>query len=202
MEEEHHNENIVIAGVIYPLIHLATTRHKVPVLLQGKYLKDIPIMVSYTMHTYFRGPLSGEVVPNSHRVMDGKHARVFCDRRYALSTKLPRLMAQFLQERKPFHSVDGGNFLRFEDVESGEDDSQQIVYHIIFRMRKVTVGERYIHLRVETAYPEDLLNYPPVRHGRKPFYLPETLQNLWMPRAAGPMKRSKKGGGEKSVKAA
>lgn len=199
MDEEHHNENIVIAGVVYPLDHLSSTRHKVAVLLQGKYPKDIPVTVSYTMHTYCRGLRSGESVSHTHKVLDGKHVRVFCARRYALSRRLPALMAKFLQGRNPFHLVDGGNYLRIEDLEGCDGEFQPIVYHVIFRMRKHVVGERYIHLRVETAYPEDLINYPPVRFGRKPFYLTEVLHDLWMPRerrtsnGAGKARKGKRG---------
>lgn len=192
MLEETRTE-ITIAGVTYDLKHLAPKPHKSPVMLPGEILKPVPVQVAYTMHCFTRGlrTLHGETihdVPATHVLYDGKEPRVFCERRYVLSLQLPKLMEDVLTQPTQVHSVRGGNYVRIELVEELADGTTTAVtYFIILQMRKSTPDEqRFIKIRVETAYPEDLVHYQPTVYDPKGLKLEKLLRELWTYREGSP----------------
>lgn len=189
---------IVIAGVAYDLGHLAPKPHKSPVNLPGGILKDVPVQVAYTMHCYSRGLRSGEVVQDvapTHLLYDGNKPRVFCERRYILSLQLPRLMRELLAQPTLVHAVRGNNYVRIELVEELADGTiTTVTYYIILQLRKSAPAEqRFIKMRVETAYPEDLVHYQPTVYDPKGLKLEKLLRELWIYRegSAKPGKRKR-----------
>ena len=58
---------------------------------------------------------------------------------------------------------------------------------MILHLRKSTPDKgRFIKLRVETAYPEDRVNYGPTNYDPKGFNLEKLLCETWMQREGAP----------------
>lgn len=190
MLEEKRNE-VVIAGVTFDLSHLAPKKMLSKVTLPGNTVKDLPVEVAFTMHCWSRGLLATETeanVPATHLLYDGKEPRLFCERRHRLSLQLPALVEKMLTEHPVVYPVKGGNFVHFEMVEELEDGTTlTVTYLMILQMRKSTPDKgRFIKLRVETAYPEDLANYDPIRYDPKGFHLEKLLRDTWTHREGAP----------------
>jgi hypothetical protein len=175
--------HIEIAGANVDVSHLAPTQHLVDVPLRGGYLKKISVEIAYTNHCYSRTPRAaiGERIRPAYRVMDGRKQRVFCDRRYSLSLHLPRIMSELVRGESPVWSIPGNNFVRVELVEEESTGARATVnYYVIMRISKCVAPNepKCIKVRVETAFPEDLLFYAkPVL--KKPFSFRKLLACVW-----------------------
>lgn len=174
---------IRIAGVEIDISHLAPTQHIVEVPLRGGDIKKMPVEVAYTNHCYSRSPRAAidEQIPDGHLVMDGRKERMFCDRRYRLSLNLPKIMAELIASENHVWTIPGNNFVQVELVDEEADGSvAKINYYVMMRIQKHVAPDepKCIKVRVETAFPEDLLFYDkPVL--KKPFSFRKLLACAW-----------------------
>jgi len=175
--------HIEIAGASVDISHLAPTQHLVDVPLRGGHLKTIPVEIAYTNHCYSRMPRAaiGERICRANVVMDGRKQRLFCDRRYSLSLHLPRIMSELVRSENPVWSIPGNNFVQVELVEEeGTRARATVNYYVMMRIWKCVVPNepKCVKVRVETAFPEDLLFYAkPVL--KKPFSFRKLLACVW-----------------------
>lgn len=119
--------------------------------------------------------------------MDGRKQRLFCDRRYAFSLHLPKVMAELMLGESPVWSIAGNNFVQVELVEEEARGVYTTVnYYVMMQIRKYAVPNepKCIRVRVETAFPEDSLFYAkPVL--KKPFNFRKLLACIWEGRDHG-----------------
>lgn len=174
---------IKIAGVDIDISHLAPSQHIVEVPMRGGGLKKMPVHIAYTNHCYSRKARAAinEQIPAGHLVMDGKKQRMFCDRRHRLSLKLPQIMADLIVSENHVWTITGNNFVQVEMVDEEADGSvTKISYYVLMRIQKHAEpgAQKHVTVRVETAFPEDLLFYDkPVL--KKPFSFRKLLACVW-----------------------
>ncbi|MCY0854048.1 hypothetical protein [Cupriavidus sp. D39] len=172
---------LVISGTFVDLSHLAGGTYSVDVPLRGNQVKKMTVELAYTNHCYSRGPLVGEEVPTGFVVMDGAKARIFDWRRYHLSKNLPHVMASLFSGDATVRATHHHNFVQIELVEELADGiKREVNYYIFLRIRKHDVPNepKLMKIRVETAFPEDLLYYDKPELG-KPYSLKKILQCYW-----------------------
>ncbi|MBO4121957.1 hypothetical protein J5T34_14620 [Cupriavidus gilardii] len=174
---------INIAGTDFDISHLAPYRTVVDVPLRGGNVKRMPVEIAYTNHCYSRRPIHAvnEQIPVGYLIRDGAKARMFCSRRYRLSLNLPLIMDALIRGETQVWSVAGNNFVRVEMVDEEADGRRTTInYYVLMQIRKHAAPEqpKHIKVRVETAFPEDLLYYDkPVL--KKPFSFRKLLACAW-----------------------
>lgn len=166
------------------LSHLARQIYQVRIVLRGGHGKVIPVEVSYSSHCYSRGLSPGEIIPADQLIVDGSletpRNRIFHPERYALSKKLPDLLAAMFVGADRVFSTRHHNHVRVELLDGDKK------YYIFLSMRKhkSATGPKMIKLYVESAYPEDALYDKP--HMVKPFSLKGLLAKCWEERHGSP----------------
>ncbi len=174
---------ITIAGTIFDISHLAPSEHTIDVPLRGGAVKKMPVELAYTNHCYSRRPRQAinEQIPAGYLILDGAKERLFCLRRYRLSLSLPRIMDALIRSENHVWSVPGNNFVQVEMADEEADGSHTMVtYYVLMRIQKCAEPNtpKHIKVRVETAFPEDLLYYDkPVL--KKPFSFRKLLACAW-----------------------
>ena len=111
------------------------------------------IDVLFSWHCFTRGISESERFPENLVYSRGRETRLFDERRYHLSKKLPGIL-RGIGSRKCFHTG-RGNFFTVELV---DEKGNRIEYTIFFKMSR-RAKPRELTLRVESAY---------VRGGRVP----------------------------------
>ncbi|AYQ85982.1 hypothetical protein [Burkholderia gladioli] len=146
----------------------------------------MPVEVLYSNHCYSRKPRRdiNEKIPDGHLIMDGSTERMFCPRRYQLSRSLPRIIEALVRSDQQIWSITGGNYVKIDTVEESADGvASPVTYYVLMRIWKEAKPnqQKHIKVRVETAYPEDIL-FDPVRR-KKAFNFRILLREIWDPRA-------------------
>lgn len=196
---------IKIAGTDFDISHLAPYRTVVDVPLRGGQVKRMRVEIAYTNHCYSRRPIDAlpEEIPAGYLIRDGAKVRMFCPRRYRLSLNLPRIMSALIRSETRVWSVAGNNFVQVELVDDEADAIHTTInYYVMMRIQKHAPPEepKLIRVRVETAFPEDVLYYDkPVL--KKPFSFRKLLACVWEERDPNDLapRSHRNAGGKKSV---
>ncbi len=127
------------------------------------------ISVAFSWHCYTRTP---DEIEQVYRLRSGREERCFCPDRYALSFKLPGIMAS-LHERH-VAQTGRGNYVTVEIV---TDTGERIEYGVFFSLRKGSHKEP-LKLMVESAYPFGEAQKRP-RVSRQKIRFRVLVYNIW-----------------------
>ncbi len=119
----------------------------------GRPQQRYAIDVLFSWHCFTRGIAPGENFSRALTYSRGRETRLFDERRYHLSKKLPGILGG-IGSRKCFHTGRGNFFT----VELLDEEGNRIEYTIFFKVSRRS-KPRELTLRVESAY---------VRGGRVP----------------------------------
>lgn len=138
---------VTIAGSIYDLSHLDpfTFEFVVPE-KDGRPRQLYAIDVLFSWHCFTRGIAPGENFSKAQIFSRGRESRLFDERPYHLSSKLPSIIRS-IGSRKCFHTG-RGNFFTVELV---DEKGNRIEYAIFFKVSRRAEPHR-LTLRVESAY--------------------------------------------------
>ncbi|MGH7813041.1 MAG: hypothetical protein ACREQI_03455 [Candidatus Binataceae bacterium] len=152
---------VIINGTTYDLSHLDpfTFDFVVPE-RGGRPLRTYEIDVQFSWHCFTRGIVAGENFPRAMACARGRETRLFDERRYRLSKRLPAIIRD-IGSRKCFHTGKG-NFFTVEFI---DQDGNRVEYDIFFKVsRRGKAGK--LTLVVESAYARD--NRIPLGRPRPP----------------------------------
>ena len=138
---------VTIESRIYDLSHLEpfTFEFVVPE-KDGRPRQLYAIDVLFSWHCFTRGIAPGEDFAKALAYSRGRETRLFDERRYHFSSKLPGIIRS-IGSRKCFHTG-RGNFFTVELV---DEKGNRIEYAIFFKMSR-RAEPRRLTLRVESAY--------------------------------------------------
>lgn len=146
-------------GQSYDLSHLDEQSFPVEIELKNKQTKTLNLICRFSVHCYTRKPDEAEVFDRSLVVMDHKAERLFDVRRWALSKRLPTLVAAL-----PDHKVHKTPFHNMVHIAIESENGQSICYQVFFTLKKE--GKKSILMVVESAYPVDELQGEKKKYNR------------------------------------
>lgn len=107
------------------------------------------IVVQFSMHTFTRGKVEGEIIDSDLYYKDSREERIFDFVRYALSNQLPTIVQQ-LGEKTCYHT-DHGNFFTIEVItRTGIAQDYEVYFKLSRSSRK-----GWLNLYVQSAYVRD-----------------------------------------------
>lgn len=150
-----------MGGEVYCLDHLHPWQWAVTIPSKPPSPERLLLLaVSYSLHCFTRQAAPGEVVPDDGWYADSRERRVFDPRRWALSKRLPEIIAS-LESRRCLHSG-REEFLTVEVIEEG----RRFDYVMFFTVTKSGKGKGAdLNLFINSAHERtDAIRYKkPVR---------------------------------------
>lgn len=137
-----------LAGVVHDLSHLHPRRLTLTFAARdGKPAQHYIVDVIFGLHCFTRA-VNTEVgdAEAALRYRDKRETRIFCHRRYALSFRLPEVVASLLQ--RPCYHTGKGNFLLLEWIDEAGIRQQYEIYIAVARAQARGV----LRLYVQSAY--------------------------------------------------
>ncbi|MHB1704785.1 MAG: hypothetical protein ACYCSH_01875, partial [Acidithiobacillus sp.] len=145
-----------MGGNVYELDHLHPLLWEVTIPAKATNSERVlKIVVSYSMHCFTRKPSAGEIVAADARYSDNRETRVFDSGRWALSKRLPSIIAD-LEKRRCLHSG-REEFITVDMVEDG----RKFEYAVFFTVTKANKTEGAdLNLFINSAHERiDALKY-------------------------------------------
>ena len=140
----------IYQGVTYDLSHLHPQLIEVVQAAAGdKSAKIYHVQLIYSLHTFTRGVKEGETPDKDLLYCDMRECRIFDFQRYALSARLPGIVAA-LHVRKCYHSGKGNFFV----IELIGEDGQRLEYEVYFEVSRSS-KKGVVNLFVQSAYVRD-----------------------------------------------